>query len=103
MALRDLKRLLLGSPLETHQISHEKLPKWKALAVFSSDALSSVAYATQEILIPLSLFSVAAVNWSLPIGFAILILLIVVTTSYWQTIKSYPNGGGAYIVVKDNL
>ncbi|MBY0371098.1 APC family permease [bacterium] len=82
---------------------HERLPKWKALAVFSSDALSSVAYATQEILIPLSLFSVAAMSWSIPIALCITALLIAVSTSYWQTIRSYPNGGGAYLVVMDNL
>jgi amino acid transporter len=103
MGFRSFKRALVGSPLETNRITHEKLPKWKALAVFSSDALSSVAYATQEILIPLSFFSIAAMNWSLPIGLAILVLLLIVSTSYWQTIKAYPNGGGAYIVVKDNL
>lgn len=98
-----LRRFLVGTPLESHRISHEKLPKWKALAVFSSDALSSVAYATQEILIPLSLFSVAAMNWSLPIGLGIAALLAIVATSYWQTIREYPSGGGAYIVVMDNL
>lgn len=103
MAIRNFFRLLVGTPLETHHISHEKLPKWKALAVFSSDALSSVAYATQEILIPLSLFSLAAVSWSLPIGLGIALLLVVVSISYWQTIRSYPNGGGAYIVVMENL
>lgn len=89
--------------METHQLAHERLPKWKALAVFSSDALSSVAYATQEILIPLSAFSMAAVSWSLPIALMIGILLVVVTVSYWQTIKAYPNGGGAYIVARENL
>lgn len=103
MALRSWKTLLVGRPLETHQIQHERLPKWKALAVFSSDALSSVAYATQEILIPLSLFSVLAMNWSLPIGLGIAVLLAIVAASYSQTIKSYPNGGGAYIVVMENL
>lgn len=103
MSYRSIKAFLLGRPLETHRASHEKLPKWKALAVFSSDALSSVAYATQEILIPLSIVSIAAMNWVLPIGLAIAILLIVVSTSYWQTIKAYPGGGGAYIVVMDNL
>ncbi len=103
MPLRDWKKLLVGNPLQSHQASDEKLPKWKALAVFSSDALSSCAYATQEILIPLSLFSFAAMNWSLPIGLAIALLLWIVSSSYWQTIKSYPNGGGAYIVVMDNL
>ncbi len=94
---------MVGKPLETHQMHNERLPKWKALAVFSSDALSSVAYATQEILIPLALVSAGMVAWSLPIGMAIVLLLLVVSVSYWQTIRSYPNGGGAYIVVMENL
>jgi amino acid transporter len=82
---------------------HELIPKWKALAVLSSDALSSVAYATEEILIPLSLFSMAAVAWSVPIALAIVALLAIVTLSYRQTMDAYPGGGGAYIVAKDNL
>ena len=103
MGFNSFKSLLVGKPLETVNLSHEKLPKWKALAVFSSDALSSVAYATQEILIPLSFFSLAAMNWSLPIGLGIFVLLITVATSYWQTIRAYPTGGSAYIVVSENL
>ncbi len=103
MAIRAWKTFLVGRPLETIQLSHERLPKWKALAVFASDALSSVAYATQEILIPLALVSVAATTWSLPIASAISILLFVVAISYWQTIREYPGGGGAYLVVMDNL
>lgn len=100
---RDIKTFLFGKPLETSAIAHERLPKWKALAVFSSDALSSVAYATQEILIPLSLFSLAATAYSLPIGLAIALLLVVVSSSYVQTIKAYPGGGGAYLVTRENL
>jgi amino acid transporter len=103
MLLKSLKEFIVGKPLPLERIQHEKLPKWKALAVFSSDALSSTAYATQEILIPLALFSTAAMNWSLPIGVAIGCLLAIVALSYWQTIRSYPNGGGAYIVVRENL
>lgn len=103
MPFSSFKSFLVGKPLETHHLAHEKLPKWKALAVFSSDALSSVAYATQEILIPLSLFSLAAMNWSLPIAVGIGILLVAVATSYWQTIRAYPTGGSAYIVVSENL
>jgi amino acid transporter len=98
-----VKRLLLGAPLSNQMATHERIPKWKALAVLSSDALSSVAYATEEILIPLAAFSVLAVNWSIPIALAIALLLIIVTVSYRQTIDSYPNGGGAYIVAKENL
>jgi len=103
MSFRNVKNFLLGKPLETAAMAHERLPKWKALAVFSSDALSSVAYATQEILIPLALVSVAATAWSLPIGLAIAILLVVVSSSYFQTIRAYPGGGGAYLVTRENL
>lgn len=103
MGIGGFKRLLIGDPLSTSMAHNEKIPKWKALAVLSSDALSSVAYATEEILIPLSLFSLAAVSWSLPIAGAIIALLIIVTISYQQTISAYPNGGGAYTVAKENL
>lgn len=103
MPLGKLKRILVGSPLRTEMMHHERIPKWKALAVLSSDALSSVAYATEEVLIPLSLFATAAVAWSLPIAIAIAVLLAVVTISYRQTIDAYPGGGGAYTVAKENL
>lgn len=102
MAFR-LKRFLVGSPLKTEMMHTERIPKWKALAVLSSDALSSVAYATEEVLIPLSLFAIAAVAWSLPIALAIALLLVIVTASYRQTIEAYPSGGGAYTVAKENL
>src|ERR1700722_7412116 len=101
--LARLKRILLGEPLTNKMASHELIPKWKAFAVLSSDALSSVAYATEEILIPLAAFGVMAVSWSIPIALGITGLLVVVTASYRQTIDSYPNGGGAYIVAKENL
>jgi amino acid transporter len=101
--LTRLKRILLGEPLSSQMAVHELIPKWKALAVLSSDALSSVAYATEEILIPLAAFSVLAVNWSIPIGIGIAILLTILTVSYRQTIDAYPSGGGAYIVAKENL
>ena len=81
----------------------ELIPKWKALAVLSSDALSSVAYATEEILIPLAAFSLAAVAWTIPIAVAIVALLVIITLSYRQTITAYPSGGGAYTVAKQNL
>lgn len=103
MAFRDLKRFVVGDPLSTEMIHSERIPKWKALAVLSSDALSSVAYATEEVLIPLALFATAAVAWSMPIALAIAVLLFVVTMSYRQTIEAYPNGGGAYTVAKENL
>lgn len=95
------KSILVGRPLSSEEMHHERIPKWKALAVLSSDALSSVAYATEEVLIPLAAFS--AVAWSLPIALAIVFLLVVVTVSYQQTIDAYPNGGGAYTVAKENL
>src|SRR3954452_18215738 len=98
-----LKRVFLGEPLTNQMASHQRIPKWKALAVLSSDALSSVAYATEEILIPLAAFGMAAISWSIPIALAICTLLIIVTISYRQTIDAYPGGGGAYIVAKENL
>src|SRR5713226_9948286 len=108
--LPRLKRLLVGSPLRTTELYDQRLSKVAALAVFSSDALSSSAYATEEILLALlagaTLFGVpqvAALNLSLPISFCIIGLLIIVVTSYSQTIHAYPSGGGAYIVAKDNL
>jgi amino acid transporter len=98
-----LKRILVGSPLHSDLASHERIPKWKALAVLSSDALSSVAYATEEVLIPLAAFSAASMAWSLPIALCIGLLIIVITISYRQTIDAYPSGGGAYTVSKENL
>jgi amino acid transporter len=101
--LSRLKRAFLGSPLPTAQSRHERLAKTTALAVFASDALSSVAYATEEILLVLVLAGSAALSYSLPISIAIAILIAIVVSSYRQTIRAYPQGGGAYIVSKDNL
>src|SRR3954469_25431032 len=101
--LMRLKRVVLGEPLSNQMADHELIPKWKALAVLSSDALSSVAYATEEVLIPLAAFSLLAVSWSIPIAITIALLLAIVTISYRQTIDAYPNGGGAYTVTKENL
>jgi amino acid transporter len=98
-----LKRLLIGEPLATAAAGHERLTKLKALAVLSSDALSSVAYATEEIMRVLLLAGTAALSTSLSIGAVLVILLFVVGFSYRQTIKAYPTGGGSYIVAKDNL
>ena len=98
-----LKRLLLGLPLKTTQGARERLTKRLALAVFSSDALSSVAYATEEILLILVLAGTAAVSWSVPISIMIVLLLAILTMSYRQIIFEYPEGGGAYIVAKANL
>lgn len=103
MSLRDLKRIFLGAPLASTELVHQRLSKKVALAVFSSDALSSVAYATEEILLVLVLTGMAGVQLSLPIAMAIGILLVIVLISYSQTIHAYPSGGGAYIVAKENL
>ncbi|MCL4423979.1 MAG: APC family permease [Firmicutes bacterium] len=101
--LQTLKNVLIGQPLRTSQLAHERLTNLKALAVFSSDALSSVAYATEEILLALALAGPAALGYSLTIAFFIAILLVIVALSYRQTIFAYPSGGGAYIVAKENL
>ena len=98
-----VKRLLVGRALRTEQASHERLTRKTALAVFSSDALSSTAYATQEILVILAAAGTAAFGIVFPISLAIVILLGIVTISYEQTIHAYPDGGGAYIVARDNL
>lgn len=104
MLASKIRRLLIGDPLHNSQQSHELIPKWKALALLAADALSSIAYATEEIIIPLALTGIAfATTWSLPIALAILGLMFIITMSYRQTIQAYPNGGGAYIVAKDNL
>jgi amino acid transporter len=102
-AFGRVKRAVIGAPLTTAAAAHERLTKTKALAVLSSDALSSVAYATEEILAVLILAGVAALTYSLYIGAAIVVLLFFVGVSYRQTIKAYPQGGGSYIVAKDNL
>src|SRR4051812_47079819 len=98
-----LKRLLLGRPIPTHLAHHERLSRLTGLAVLSSDALSSVAYATEEILRVLVLGGLAILSLSLPIAALIAALLAIVAFSYRQTIHAYPGGGGAYIVSKDNL
>lgn len=98
-----LRRLLFGSPLPTWRMAHERLPKVLALPIFASDALSSVAYATEEILLALIVASTAALSYSLPVAIAIVALLAIVATSYRQTIFAYPSGGGSYVVAKENL
>ena len=103
MRVALLKRVLVGAPMPLAQARHERLTKTVALAVFSSDAMSSVAYATEEVLLILVLAGAAAISFSIPIAFAITALLVIVVISYQQTIHAYPNGGGAYIVAKDNL
>jgi amino acid transporter len=99
----NVRHLLFGSPLSTAEEAHERLTKVKALAVFSGDALSSVVYAPEEILLMLVVAGSAALGLSLPIALTIIVLLAIVATSYYQTIHGYPSGGGAYIVAYDNL
>lgn len=98
-----LKRWLVGNPIKTAQAAHERLSKSLALAIFSSNSISSVAYATEEILLVLILAGTAALAWSIPVSLAILFLVIVLTISYRQIIYEYPEGGGAYIVARSNL
>ncbi|MGH2591336.1 MAG: APC family permease, partial [Actinomycetota bacterium] len=98
-----LKRLVLGRPLASSKQEHQLLPKVLALPVFSSDPLSSVAYATEEMMLVLALAGATALSFMLPIGFAIAVLLVIVITSYRQTVRAYPRGGGSYIVSRENL
>jgi amino acid transporter len=101
--LNPLKRVLLGTRLRSSQAQHERLTKVTGLAVLSSDALSSVAYASDAMLAVLVPAGLLAVGATRPLAFLIAVLLVIVTFSYRQTIHAYPQGGGAYIVAKDNL
>lgn len=98
-----LKRVLVGRAMSSAHLEHTLLPKVLALPVFASDALSSVAYATGEIMIQLLAISLASKHLVMPISIAIALLMSIVVISYRQTVRAYPNGGGAYIVSKDNL
>jgi amino acid transporter len=100
---KSLKRTLVGDPISSEQAHHERLNRKTALAVFSSDALSSVAYSTEAILLVLLAAGSIAIGYLVPIVIGITILLAILTLSYRQTIHAYPSGGGAYIVAKDNL
>src|SRR3954465_1566427 len=105
--LGALKRLFVGRPLATTQMEEQRLTKTVALAVFSSDALSSTAYATEEILLVLAVAVAAGQSsgfrYVIPVSIGIAVLLAIVALSYRQTIHAYPTGGGAYIVAKENL
>lgn len=101
--LASLRRALIGVPLPSEHIVYERLGKAQALAVLSSDALSSVAYATEEILLVLLLAGTSALVLSWPIALAIAVLLVIVAVSYYQTVHAYPTGGGAYTVARENL
>jgi amino acid transporter len=100
---RSWQSWLIGRPLSTADAPHQTIGKAIGLAVFASDALSSTAYATQEILVILVVAGTTALGYALPIALAIVGLLAIVTISYQQTIHAYPGGGGAYIVARDNL
>src|SRR5574339_147836 len=100
---RSLSHWLIGRPLMTADAPHQTIGKAVGLAVFASDALSSTAYATQEILGVIAGAGTIAYGYLFPISLAIVMLLAIVTISYEQTIHAYPGGGGAYIVARDNL
>ena len=99
-----LKNILIGEPL-THDDSGDEhlLSKIQALAMLSSDALSSIAYGPEQVVLVLTAVSSAAIWWSIPIGLLVLVLLASLTISYRQVIKAYPQGGGAYMVTTENL
>jgi amino acid transporter len=98
-----LKRLLVGRPRPSARLGETLLPKWLALPVFCSDPISSVAYATEQIVLVLGAGGLAALTLTPWVGLAVVVLLVVVVASYRQTCYAYPNGGGAFVVSKDNL
>ncbi|MGQ9539882.1 MAG: APC family permease [Armatimonadota bacterium] len=98
-----VRRILFGSPLSTEQVMHQRLPKLLALPIFASDALSSTAYATQAILLNLMIAGPHALHLTMPISVAIVVLLWIVVISYTQTVHAYSQGGGTYIVSRENL
>ena len=100
---KHVKRILFGRPLASDRLEHERLNKKTALAVLSSDAISSVAYATDQILLVLAVLGSAALTYVVPISGVIVALLVLVALSYRQTVFAYPHGGGSYTVAKDNL
>jgi amino acid transporter len=102
-SLNRIKYVLIGSPLPTQHVAHRRLNKIRALAAFSPDALSSIAYANQEIYLGLVVAGSAGLALSVPIGIAITALLVILALSYFQTIQGYPSGGGSYTVARENL
>ncbi len=99
----SIKRFLIGRPLKSTELGEQKLNKTKALAILSSDALSSVAYGPEQILIALAGVGAIAYWYSIPIAVGVLVLLTALILSYRQIIFAYPHGGGAYVVSKENL
>jgi amino acid transporter len=101
--LDNLRHFFIGSPLPTQRLATERLNKVRALAAFSPDALSSIAYANEEIFLGLVVAGAAGLYYALPIGIAITALLGVLALSYYQTVHAYPGGGGSYTVARENL
>jgi amino acid transporter len=101
--LHRLTAFMLGSPLPTQELAHKRLSKILALASYSPGALSSIAYANQEIFLAFVVAGSSGLAWSFPIGLIITILLAIVALSYYQTIFGYPSGGGSYVVAYENL
>ena len=102
MLLR-LKDFVIGPPIATQKLAEKKLNKVRALAAFSPDALSSIAYANQEIYLGLLIAGSAGLSLAWPIGIAITVVLTIAAVSYYQTIHAYPSGGGSYVVARSNL
>ena len=98
-----LKRVLVGRPMSSARLGETLLPTWLALPVFCSDPISSVAYATEQIVLVLAAGGLAALTQTPWVGLAVVVLLVVVVASYRQTCFAYPNGGGAFVVSRDNL
>jgi amino acid transporter len=101
--LRQLRTWLIGRPISSEREEHERLTKLKALAIFSSDNISSSAYATEEMMRILVLAGIGAISLTMPLTVLICAVLAIVATSYWQTIRAYPNGASSYLVSSDNL
>jgi amino acid transporter len=104
--MASLKKLLIGKPISSEEQEHQRLRKLIALQIFASDAISSTAYATDEILVVLLLqagIGAAAFNYLVPIAIVVCVLMVIVVLSYRQTIHAYPSGGGAYVVSRENL
>src|SRR3954469_14432973 len=101
--IKRVKNLLVGRRLPSERLEHERLSRKTALAVLSSDAISSVAYATDQILFVVAVLGAAALSYVVPISAVIVGLLVLVGLSYRQTVFAYPAGGGSYTVARDNL
>ncbi len=103
MSFSSVRRFIIGERLPTERAAHQRLPKYLALSVFGSDAISSSAYATEEILLALVLAGSLGLRYAVGVALAIALLFVIVSISYRQTVMAYPSGGGAYIVARENL